>query len=260
MMKKNLSIADLDIVAVNTHSPLPLYHQIEADLRRMIASGIISPSDILPPELELSRAYGVGRHTMREALSRLVADNIITRRAGMGTVVNTAPDRTQFYLDRSFSRQMAQMGRAARSQVLDSALHTITHDHPSALHGHLGEPCFYLQRLRFGDDEPIGIQSAYILRRYCEGIEAEDFHDTSLYDVLATKYQVVITRIDHVVTAESASDLQAELLSMQSGAALLRVNTRTYIQGQQLIEFTQSYYRADRYEYNTSSSYDSQGY
>ncbi|MFP4323608.1 MAG: GntR family transcriptional regulator, partial [Anaerolineales bacterium] len=202
---------------------------------------------------ELSQAYGVGRHTIREALSRLVADSIITRRAGMGTVVNTPQDRTRFYLDRSFSHQMAAMGRDAHSHVLDKHTGTLTKEHPAPLHGHLGKPFFYLQRLRFGDDEPIGIQASYLLSERCPGIENEDFHDASLYDVLASKYEIVITQIDHTVTAETATALQIVLLQTPPTAALLGVKTVAYVHDKQLIEFTQSFYRADRYEYKTSS-------
>ena len=52
---KVIEIADMDIVPVNPDSPVPLYYQIETDLRRLINSGVIPPSSTMPPELELCR-------------------------------------------------------------------------------------------------------------------------------------------------------------------------------------------------------------
>jgi DNA-binding GntR family transcriptional regulator len=42
---------------------------------------------------------------MRQAMSRLVADDLIARQAGRGTFVKPQTDRADFYLDRSFTRQ-----------------------------------------------------------------------------------------------------------------------------------------------------------
>lgn len=254
-MKKSLHIDNLPITAVDTDSPIPLYHQIESDLRRLIANGIISPSDVLPPEIELSKAYGVGRHTMREALSRLVADDLITRKAGLGTVVNENPNRTQFFLDRSFSNQMSAMGRDAKSHVLDISTGTFDESHPVILHQYIGRPYVFLQRLRLGDNEPIGLQYTLLVRDLCPGIEEEDFHNASLYDILASRYQISIAKMDYAVSAEKANDLHAEMLGIEPEALLLLVKTTTYIPGDRLIEFTRSHYRADRYEYHTTATF-----
>lgn len=255
MDKKPLSIADLPISPVNPDSPIPLYHQIEADLRHLIAEQHLSPSDILPPELELSRAYGVGRHTMREALSRLVADDLITRKAGLGTMVNAQPDRTHFYLDRSFTRQMAELGRQAHSQILDFRYETIDENFPGVFHQQLGVQAFIIERLRFGDDEPIGIQSSILVSTNCPGIDRHNFAQESLYEVLAADYQIMISQIQHTVSAASATDLQAELLQIPPQTALLVVFTAAYTDSGALIEFTTSHYRADQYTYSTTHTY-----
>ena len=47
---QQLEIGDLPIQPVDSQSPVPLYHQINLDLRRMIAERIIPPGSILPPE------------------------------------------------------------------------------------------------------------------------------------------------------------------------------------------------------------------
>jgi GntR family transcriptional regulator len=209
----------------------------------------------MPPELELCRAYGVGRHTMRMALSRLVADNMIARRAGRGTFVKPQSDRMKFYLDRSFTRQMAELGRLAHSKVLELSPEVIGEDAPEVFRSKVGKPCLRLVRLRLGDNEPIGIQSSLILTELCPGLDKYDFNQHSLYDILARAYHLIITEIQHTVTAVTAGELQAELLQISLDDPLLVVNTTTYLGNRQAIEYTTTYYRADKYEYSTTHTY-----
>jgi GntR family transcriptional regulator len=255
MDEPTFKVADLPITPVDPDSPVPLYYQIEEDLRRLIRAGKISPESPIPPELELGRAYGVGRHTIRMALARLVADNMIARRAGRGTFVKPQSDRMKFYLDRSFTRQMAELGRTAHSQVLEIMPSIITEKSPQIFHAKFGAPCLRLVRLRLGGDEPIGIQSSLILTELCPGLEKHDFNQHSLYDILAREYQLIITEIQHTVSATTADEIQADLLQISLGDPLLVVNTTTFLDNRQVIEYTTSYYRADKYEYSTTHTY-----
>ena len=250
-------LPDLPITPVDPDSPVPLYYQIEEDLRRLIRTGKISAQNAMPPELELCRAYGVGRHTMRMALARLVADKLIARRAGRGTFIKPQPDRMKFYLDRSFTRQMAELGRQAHSRVFALSLETVNEGSPEVFRFKVGTSCLHLLRLRLGDEEPIGLQASLILTELCPGLEGYDFTRQSLYDILARDYQLVVTEIQHTVSVVMAHEGQAQLLQISPGDPLLVVNTTTFLRNRQVIEYTTSYYRADKYEYSTTHTYDS---
>ena len=122
------------------------------------------------------------------------------------------------------------------------------------LQAYLGKPCLILERLRLGDSEPICHQTSTILNERCPGIEEQDFANQSLYEALATRYQLAISRIDHVVRAVAADEYRAELLEVQEGTPLLFVGTTAYLDDGKLIEYSASYYRADRYEYSTTQT------
>ena len=250
-----MDASSVEFGPLDDESPVPLYHQIENDLRRLIGSGKLPPSATLPPETELCRAYGVSRHTMRKALSRLVADDLITRRAGRGTTVKAQADRMKFYLDRSFTRQMADMGRRAHSRVLKLEKDVVDDTYPPVFHDSLGSECLRLVRLRFGDDEPIALQSSLVLMDLCPGLDEFDFNEESLYDVLAREYQLIINQIQHTISATIADDFQAELLRVGYEAPLLLVKTMAMLDSERVIESTITYYRADRYEYRTTDVY-----
>ncbi|MCA2001004.1 MAG: GntR family transcriptional regulator [Chloroflexi bacterium] len=244
----------LPYAEVDPKSPVPLYHQIYLDLRQMIQSGVIPPGGMLPPEMEICQAYNVGRQTVRQAIARLVDDDLIERFAGRGTFVRQQPSHTQFFLDRSFSQQMREMGREPHSRTLSAETGIVSAENVPALQALKGKPCFILERLRLGDDEPICHQTSTVLIERCPAIEEQDFANQSLYEILSTKYHLIINRIDHVVRAVAADEYRAELLNVAEGAPLLFVGTTTYLDDGEIIEHSASYYRADRYEYSTTQT------
>lgn len=252
MCAHQIHLDELEIRPIDTNSPIPLYYQVEADLRALLNSTLVTPGDLLPTEHELAEAYGVGRHTIRTALSRLVNDNLIVRKAGHGTVVKGREDRRQFSLARSFTRQMAEMGLQARSVVLHTETRPIQAADPRALSEKVGEPCLILERLRLGNDEPIGLQHTYVVLEHCPGLEQTNFAAHSLYDVLSNQYHLVITEITHTVSASTADKRQAELLHVEPRAPLLVVNTSAFLENGEIIESSHTFYRADKYEYTTT--------
>ncbi|HET6567855.1 MAG TPA: GntR family transcriptional regulator [Rhodothermales bacterium] len=242
----------LSLTPADPASPIPLYFQVESDLRRLIQAGDLPVGATVPPEQDLCRSYGVSRQTVRLALSRLAADDLISRNAGRGTFVLPQPDRTRFLLDRSFTRQMAEMGRRAHSRVLRVSRGRVRKNFPEPLRHQHGAPCLRLERLRLGDDEPIGIQQLTIITARCPNLEQFDFSERSLYQVLSDEYQLAITEIHYTVGATLATQGQADLLDIPEGSPLLIVNTTAYVEGGQAIEHTISFYRADRYVYSTT--------
>jgi GntR family transcriptional regulator len=254
MSAHQIKITDLPLTPVNIASPIPLYYQVEADLRALLNGKLVAAGDLLPTEHELSEAYGVGRHTIRTALARLVNDNLIVRKAGHGTVVKPREDRRQFSLAQSFSQQMQQMGLQPHSKVVHSETRTIQANDPPPLRDLHGAACLIIDRLRYGGDETIGLQKSFVLLQHCLDLPKWDFTTHSLYDILSNEYHLVITEITHAVTADIADKRQADLLGVEPRSALLVVNTRAYLENGELIEFCVSHYRADKYEYTTTHS------
>ncbi|WP_299025937.1 GntR family transcriptional regulator [uncultured Thermanaerothrix sp.] len=238
-----------DIHPADPHNPLPLYYQVYTDLKRLIRTGVLRPGELLPSELTLCDLYKVGRQTVRSAILRLVDEGWLERHRGVGTYVLAPRHAQRFFLDRSFSQQMEEMGRRPHSIVLKQSLGILDEKAPEPLQPKRGSPCLYLTRLRFGDEEPLGIQHATIVTEHCPGLEAYEFNTQSLYAVLSQHYHLIIARITHTFSAVSASPSQAELLQIVSGVPLLLVKTTAFLENGEPIEYTLSYYRSDRFEF-----------
>jgi GntR family transcriptional regulator len=255
MPSRKSESAELNITPVDPNNPLPLYIQIIADLKEAINSGKLRPMDMLPPEVALSKAYGVSRQTMRQAILRLVDENLLERKAGRGTVVVAQENRPKFYLDRSFAQQMGEMGMTPHSEVLKISEGIIDDTSPEPLHVRLGAKCLVLVRLRFGDQTPVGIQYTTIITDLCPDLANHDFNQGSLYNILWTEYKLPIVRIDQIISAVNADEWHCSLLKTMPGAPLLHVRTAAYLENGEPIESSTSYYRADKYWFSTSHTY-----
>ncbi len=63
------------------------YEKIARELRERITNGTYPPGSTLPPIPELIATYGVARETVRNAISALANEGLITPKAGVGTIV-----------------------------------------------------------------------------------------------------------------------------------------------------------------------------
>jgi GntR family transcriptional repressor for pyruvate dehydrogenase complex len=78
----------------------PAYRQVADELRSQIVTGMLAAGERLPNETELSRAFGVSRSTVREALRVLASQHLIeTLRGVQGGSFVAAPDPAQIVED-----------------------------------------------------------------------------------------------------------------------------------------------------------------
>ena len=68
-------------------SAIPLYQQIENDIKEKIASGEYQAGQMLPSENKYCEMYKVSRVTVRNAITDLVDEGILIRKHGKGTFV-----------------------------------------------------------------------------------------------------------------------------------------------------------------------------
>lgn len=75
----------------DTRRPIKSYEWVMNDLKRQLDRGDLRAGDRLPSVVELAEQYGVGRSTIREALSALKAMGLLDIRQGGGTFVKEPP-------------------------------------------------------------------------------------------------------------------------------------------------------------------------
>jgi len=76
--------------------PRKLAQTVVDRLSGRIRRGDFKPGDKLPTEYEITRAFGVSRTVVREAMSRLQAAELVETRHGIGTFVRPGAERAPF--------------------------------------------------------------------------------------------------------------------------------------------------------------------
>jgi GntR family transcriptional regulator len=225
-------------------SRLPLYQQLQRALRQAIESHVLGPDDALPPERDLAADFSVSRITVRKAIEGLVGEGMLVRRQGSGTFVCARVEKNFSKLT-SFSEDMRARGRNPRSVWLRKAAGTVTPEESLTLRSSPGTPVYRFHRIRFADDAPMALEYASILASCLPSLEAVE---SSLYTALeqaGNRPVRALQRLRAVLfTAEQAELLQAK----EKGPGLL-VERLGFLQDGRAVEFTQSFYRGDIYDF-----------
>ena len=71
----------------------PLYQQIKGLILKSLQGGEWKPGEAIPSEMDLAARYRVSQGTVRKAIDELAADNLLVRRQGKGTFVDTHSEK-----------------------------------------------------------------------------------------------------------------------------------------------------------------------
>jgi len=229
-----------------------LYQQIAESILEQIENGELQPGARLPSENALSEHHGVGRNTIRHALSDLAAKGYLESVQGVGTFVTEDhfPKTVEFLY--GFSQEMAQRGKSVASQVIESKIIPADPLLARVLRIQLGAEVIFLNRLRLVDGKAAAIERAYLPHAFCLGILEHDFSEESLYDVLAAQYNMKPDHAEQEIGAEIATPQVAELMELDHPAPVLVIRRETRTADGRVIEYVESEFRADRFRFYTN--------
>lgn len=81
------------MISISLGSPVPLHDQIVGELRRLLATGALSPGDELPPVRQLANDLGINLNTVARAYRELTDAGLLAAARGRGTVVLSTTER-----------------------------------------------------------------------------------------------------------------------------------------------------------------------
>jgi len=202
--------------------------------------------DAIPSERLLGSDLGVSRLTVRAALDELVREGRLTRRRGAGTFV-AEPKVAKGMNITSFSEDMRQRGLTPGSRTLDfrtipagARLGRILHVSPS-------EPVLGVKRLRLADGEPMAMELLHVPEALFPGLTARDVEEGSFYDLQRNRYAIEIVGGTQTVEPTVTNDEESSALGVPLHSPALLFERVTTSASGEVVEFTSSIYRGDRY-------------
>jgi GntR family transcriptional regulator len=232
-------------------SSVPKYIQLINILKEKIDSGEWKLQDSLPPERELTSFYGISRATVRESLKHMAQEGYIYRIHGQGNYVAHPKIRQSQTVLHSFTDDLNAKGLLVGQKILE-----MERLPPSDLvRAHLElsesvETVLKIKRLRYANDQPIGLQTAYLPLTVDQDLSIKELEEIgSLYSLLVSKFNIVPVDAYETVEAFAANENEAELLAVEIGSPLLLCERTTFSAQFKPIEYVKMMYPAGSYKY-----------
>lgn len=222
----------------------PLYRQVQAAIRDAINARVLKPNDALPPERELAELFAVSRITVRKAIGELVNEGVLDTHHGSGNFVRSKVEKNFAQLT-SFTEEMASRGMTASSRWIGRSEGKVRPEEALTLRASPGTAVYRFSRLRLADDAPMSIEKTTILADCLPSVDAVEH---SLYAALSKTGNRPVRALQRL-SALILNDQQAELLGAKAGDAGLLVERVGFNRKGVAIEFSQSWYRGDTYDF-----------
>lgn len=231
---------------------IPVYIQIQHEIRRGIQGGDYAAGDRIPSENELAERFETTRATVARALQELVFDGTIVRRAGAGSFV--APGAAAVSLEsgrlKSFEEQVAESGETVDYRLVDFSIGPAPTAAASRLRIDPQSKVYRLERLRLIKGVPLSFETRLIPAAIGARIPVKDLSDRSIHHILEVGLGIAIARIEVSVRAGTASLHIAQHLELRKGRPLLiRDNVLVGVDGQPILLGTSFYTEQFKLDY-----------
>lgn len=225
----------------------PRYVQLRKRLTEGVDDGLLKAGGSLPPEREIAQITGLSRVTVRKAIQALADDGIVIQKHGSGSFVSSGSPQIEQSLSRltSFSEDMSRRGMTSTSVWLERGVFMPSPDEVVALGLSQDASVSRIARLRMADNKPMAIERASLSTEILPNPLAVE---TSLYEVLGQAGMRPVRALQKI-SAINLEEKNAKLLDVEPGMAGLRIERTSYLSDGRTVEFTQSIYRGDAYNF-----------
>lgn len=228
----------------------PLYAEVKKRITRSLMDGDWPQGTPIPSEAQLAQRYAVSMGTVRKAIGELVAEKILVRQAGRGTFA--ANHNRDYMLDAFFhivdengnkefpeSRLLsfrkvkadAQVARSLRLQVDDKVFdfeNLLRLHGQAAIFDHIRVP-----QAVFPDFDEVAFRN----------------RNMTIFGFYQARYGVTVTRLEEKIRAENANARLAQMLEMERGAALLKIDRVGYTYDGTPVEFRERFINTRHHAY-----------
>jgi len=245
--QRNIASSNLENFKVDHDSAIPLHKQVEELLRELIQDPIYSKGALLPKEVDMSKWLGISRNTIRQATNRLVHENLLIRKKGIGTTVSRQTLTSKLSSWFSFSEEMHEKGLEFVNYKVESSNVKATAEVAKHLQIERGKKVVRLDRLRGLKDGPFVLFVSYFHPRI--GFTGKEDFTRPLYEIMEQDYATIPSLSREEITAMLADEMLAKELKVSVGDPILFRKRIVCDPGERPIEYNLGYYRADRFSY-----------
>ena len=202
-------------------------------------------------ENEFCKIYDLSRTTVRQALDILEKDGYIYKLRGKGSYVSTP----KIYQNRSsfskFYDDMRSLGKVPVSKIISLKIKVADAYVREKMQLEENEMLCQIKWIRYGNNEPLIYETINLNYKLVDGIEMKELTDKKLYDILSEEYGIKMTHGKELFYPCKLDINEAKNLGFKENDLGMKVE-RVVFQGKDVVEYTTSTVRGDRFIYTTN--------
>lgn len=236
---------------IDKKSEVPLYQQLAHNIKRAIDNQELKENQKIPGENQFCKLYDLSRTTVRLALEILEKDGYIYKLRGKGSYVSTP----KIYQNRSsfskFYDDMRNLGKVPVSKILSLKVKKANSHIKEKMQLKEDGLICQIKWIRYGNNEPLIYETISLNYALVAGIEEKELTERKLYDILTEDFGVKITHGKELFYPCKLDITEAKNLGLKEDDLGMKVE-RMVFQGKDVIEYTTSTVRGDRFVYTTN--------
>lgn len=237
----------------NSSKKKPRYLELADELREAVLRGDYPDPGDFPTESVLCKKYDVSRFTVREALRKLTAEGLITRKRGSGTLVQPATARAgALHQPLSNVGEILQYAHDTKISFEKMSPQPV----PTKIAEQIGTIpkrkwfVFHGKRLKPGRKRPIAVTIAWITPDLAEAVSKIDMNGATLFGQIEQLGQISVSRVTQDIQAIPAAKSFAADLGIEEGDPVLRILRCYFDENDRLFEISASYHPGERFAYS----------
>lgn len=236
---------------IDKKSEIPLYQQLAHSIKKAVDEQKLKENDKIPAENEFCKIYDLSRTTVRQALDILEKDGYIYKLRGKGSYVSTP----KIYQNRSsfskFYDDMRSLGKVSVSKIISLKIKVADAYVREKMQLEENEMLCQIKWIRYGNNEPLIYETINLNYKLVDGIEMKELTDKKLYDILSEEYGIKMTHGKELFYPCKLDINEAKNLGLKENDLGMKVE-RVVFQGKDVVEYTTSTVRGDRFIYTTN--------
>ena len=227
---------------------IPLYLQVENQIRDNIKNNTWSKGSKIPSESYLVNKLGVSRGTLKKALNNLTKEGLLIQKQGLGTFVigedYSVPVTEGLH---SFYEYMKSRNINFTTDIINKSLIKAPKYISEKMKLEDGHKILFLERTRTVDDEVVMRIKNYIDISLAPNIVDETFLDDSLFNLIEKHTNHRVSFSETKFSAIGANEKNSSIFHIKEGAPLLFHEQVVHLDNNEIIELGKVWLKSNRF-------------
>lgn len=229
--------------------PIPLYYQLERDLRKRIQSGEFENKKPFPTERGLCDEYEVSRTTVRQAVMILESEGLLKREQGRGTFIAGRDKEDISYRLYGYTDDVFLVGSRTKLDLIERKQVRLDPRTAADMELDEGDEVIRFKGIRyFGPDSRKALFYAWVQKEIGEKIPWRELKDPYLIAAVEQVSLQSVKRAHQVISAAVATALHEKTIDVKKGEPILVIRHIYFSTTGMVLEVAETHFPSDMYQ------------